>query len=171
MISWAVSNATLRTATDWVASLEAMSAEFGYSFPGSAWERTFPKLCFDTCNWKRSFRKVPSQAEPGTESQLIRDKLNDSCRVSFARLILRAADSNSQFVFTDRQVGVEHDCAGIVESGAEAVIQVAFLEGAAIDTRFDDARVWTRDDECADRSALEWDDGFGSHFDRAEELN
>ena len=33
----------------------------------SSEERTLPKLCFDTRHWKRSFREVPSQAEPGTE--------------------------------------------------------------------------------------------------------
>ena len=38
-----------------------------HSFSGSAWERTLPKLCFDTRDGKRSFRKVPSQAEPWTE--------------------------------------------------------------------------------------------------------
>jgi hypothetical protein len=35
----------------------------------SAWGRILPKLCFDTCNRKQSFRKIPSQAEPGTEQK------------------------------------------------------------------------------------------------------
>jgi len=38
-----------------------------YSFPEAARERSFAKLRFDTYNWKQNFRKVPAQAEPGTE--------------------------------------------------------------------------------------------------------
>ena len=41
--------------------------------PGSACERTPPKLRFDALDvlWKQSFRKVPGQAEPGTERSRI----------------------------------------------------------------------------------------------------
>ena len=53
-------------------------AQAFHAATGSTWDHTFGKLGFDVCNWKRSFRKVPSltePAEPGTE-------LNQSSRLS-----------------------------------------------------------------------------------------
>ena len=55
-------------ALQWLARSTGVFVEFRSS-RDSAWERTPPKLRFDALDmlWKQSFRKVPSQAEPGTE--------------------------------------------------------------------------------------------------------
>ena len=89
----------------------------------------------------------------------------------FAVFVVGIADAEFQDVVTGGKVGGEHDRSWIMQTLAEPVEEVDFLECSAVDTGFDDSGVRAGDNLSTDCLAVEVDRCFRAGLGAAKERN